>query len=171
MEITCRRLQPHESALYRAIRLEALQSFPDSFTAVYAIEKEKFPLAFEQFIAEQHPANFMVGAFDHGNLIGICGFTRDMNPKIRHHGTLIQMYVRREYHGKQVGRKLLDAAVAEAFLLPEIMMVLLGVVSTNENANRLYEKAGFREYGFFKNYCKSGDGFLHERLMMLERPV
>lgn len=44
MNIEYRNLSPHESSIYRAIRLESLEKFPASFGAQYqeALQLEKF---------------------------------------------------------------------------------------------------------------------------------
>lgn len=79
------------------------------------------------------------------------------------------MYVKPDYKGRKIGLQLLNTAVSEAFKIPELEQLLLGVATNNPSANRIYEQAGFVEYGFHKGYAKDGDRYTDERMMMLRR--
>jgi len=169
MKISYRRLEPEDSKAYRIIRLECLEKHPENFGSIFREEKNKPKLAFETFIEEKAPDNFIFGAFDEDKLIGICGFAREPKKKTRHIGTIIQVYVKLEYSGKGIGLELLNAAKKEAFKLPEIEQLMLGVVVSNKSANVIYEKAGFQQYGLHKRYFKEGDKYFDQRLMILYR--
>lgn len=169
MSIEFRNVRPHESKDYRAFRLEALRTAPDAFGAVYEDEQAKEKLYFETLI-EQAPANkFMMGAFQDDQLIGICGFVQEDNPKSRHRGNIIQMFVHPDSRGQQVGRQLLEATLGAAFQLPEIELIHISVVADNTRAHQLYLDAGFVEYGLSRRHFKSGEKYTDERFMVLER--
>ena len=169
MSIHYRKLLPVDSKLYREIRLDALKRFPENFGSSYEAESLKPKLAFEIVIEQQAGNNFMIGAFDGDNLIGICGFAQETGPKIQHRGLIIQMYIQPEFQGKKLGQQLLQTAIAEAFKIPEVEQLALGVISHNLSAAKIYACAGFTEFGMQPNYIKIGDKYLHQRLMLLDR--
>ena len=71
MEIEIRKLLPNESLLYRKLRLECLKHYPNHFTSNYQDEKKKDKLLFQPFIERANKDNFVVGAFQNKELIGI----------------------------------------------------------------------------------------------------
>lgn len=171
MKTIYRKLTPSESGEYRKIRLESLRDAPNNFGSAYEIESKKNKLAFEQFIEEQAEAKFIIGAFEDAKLVGICGFSRESPPKQMHWGYIIQMYVKPQYRGKKIGKGLLDKTMEEAFKIPGIEQLILGVITTNHSAITVYEKAGFTEYGLLKNCFKAGDKYLDERFMVYRKPA
>jgi len=172
MNITYRKLQPHHAAAYRAIRLEALYLFPQNFGSTHENESAKLKLAFENYIELQTPGKFIVGAFEGDTLIGICGFVRDEGKKNIHRGSIIQMYVKQQYNGKGIGLTLLNATVKEAFALPGVEQLALGVITLNTPAVTIYNKAGFTPFAVHHNYFKEDDGsYLHQQYMILHKPV
>ena len=98
--ISYRKLLPEESKIYRAIRLESLEKFPESFGTSYqeALSIEKFRI--ENDIEEQTPERFVFGAFAQQKLVGICTFIKNENNT----GSLYQMYIKKEFQGKNMGR-------------------------------------------------------------------
>jgi len=166
MQITYRKVLPTECELYRAIRLESLKEYPNSYGSVYAEQMVKAKLGFESNIENQDRKQFIIGAFDGDKLIGICGFYGMDDERFKHQGELIQMYVKANYQGCQIGFNLLEATVKEAFLLEELKQIELGVFSSSPAALRIYQKAGFEEFGLQKDCLKTAEGFFHLHLMM-----
>jgi RimJ/RimL family protein N-acetyltransferase len=169
MNITYRKLSPEESRKYKAIRLQCLKNFPEYFGSTYEEQITLPKLPFETYIEEQTPDKFTVGAFDREKLIGICSVSLETRKKTRHIGEIIQMYVNSAYKGKKIGLNLLQAAMQEAFSNPEIEQLKLSVVTTNASANRIYDQAGFKEYGHLKNNFKSDGQYFDQRLMVYYR--
>lgn len=141
MNINYRKLFPEERKIYRNIRLESLEKFPTSFGASYqeALKIEKFRM--ESDIEEQTAERFVLGAFVDKELIGICTFVKDENDT----GNIYQMYVKKEYQGKNIGLGLIDAVIDEARRQFHEIEICLEVTHGNESAYRLYKKAGFKE--------------------------
>jgi len=167
MEIEFRKLRPEDSQSYRTIRLECLKNFPDNFGATYEEQSVLPKLAWEEFIEQQSPDKFTVGAFDGDALIGICSVNLETRKKTRHMGEIVQMYVKPEYAGQKVGLRLLQAAINKAFEYPHVEQLTLNVLTTNVAANRIYEKAGFTEYGLLKRNFKTESGYMDQRQMIL----
>lgn len=139
--ISYRKLLPTESKIYRAIRLESLKKFPESFGATYqeALSIEKFRM--ESDIEEQTPERFVFGAFEQQELVGICTFVKNENGT----GSIYQMYVKKEFQGKNIGQGLIEAVISEACQKFNGIEIILEVTPGNDKAYNLYRKIGFQE--------------------------
>lgn len=168
-EFQYRKLKPSDSKDYRELRLESLKLYPNSFGARYAVEKQSAKLSYQKYIETSHLDNFVIGAFAQNTLIGICGFYRQVDHRCRHRGNIIQMYVQQKYQGKGIGFNLLKTMIHQAFKIKGIEQIELGVMTNVKSASKIYEKAGFQEYGLQKNYFKLDDVYLDLKLMVLFR--
>lgn len=141
MNIQYRKLLPEESVIYRAIRLESLKKFPESFCADYeeALKTEKFRIEYD--IENQLAERFVLGAFNEDQLIGICTFIKDENDR----GNIYQMYVKEEYQGKNIGLHLIQKVIEEACSYFKGIEIYLEVKHNNTKAFNLYKKIGFVE--------------------------
>jgi len=85
--------------MYRHIRLESLQKFPESFGITYeeAIKNEKLRIEYD--IENQSADRFVVGAFAEDRLIGICTFMKNEDG----HGNIYQLYVKETFQGNNAG--------------------------------------------------------------------
>ncbi len=155
-----RRLVAADGAPFRALRLEALQTYPDAFGSTYEDEVAR-PLS--SFI-QQLEKNVILGGFDHGELAGMIGFYQQSGPKDRHKGVIWGMYVKPRLHGGGLASALLDSAIELGKM--QVEQIQLTVVTTNQRAVRLYEASGFRGYGIERNALKSGDRYFDELLMV-----
>ncbi len=169
MNLTYRKLQPSESVMYRNIRLESLRNFPDSFCSDYAAQEAKPKLGFQEYIEQENNTRFIIGVFDQDQLIGICGFYQHPDCNMQHRGEIIQMYVKPGHQGKSIGKHLIEKTLEEAFSLSAVEQVELGVLSTAPAASRLYDRVGFKEYGFQHNCFKTNGEYIHQRMMVMHR--
>ena len=156
-----RRLEPGDAALYREIRLEALQRNPEAFGSTFERENGQ-PLSwFEAAISRAD----IFGGFLDGRLMGVAGFAAQEGTKHAHKGLLWGMYVRGAARKSGLGKKLVAAVLDQARGRAE--MVQLAVVSENEAARRLYEAMGFVEYGYEKRALKH-DGQYYDEVLMVK---
>jgi RimJ/RimL family protein N-acetyltransferase len=167
MEIQIRKLLPNESISYREIRLQCLKNYPEFFTTNYEDEKTKDKLFFQPYIEQSHTSNFVIGAFHKESLIGISGFNRHDRKKTNHGGIIIQVYVKPEYQGKNIGSDMIRFTLNEAFKIAGIEQVEIGVISINEKADKIYKNLGFETYGMHKNFLKIGNSYYDHKLMMI----
>jgi Acetyltransferases, including N-acetylases of ribosomal proteins len=167
MSITIRKLEPHESAVYREIRLACLKNVPQYFGSTYEEEILNPKFMFETFIEDESPDHVMFGAFDEERLIGITGFNRMARKRARHRGELVQVYVDSNYRGQNIGEKLIRHVLDYAFTLDGIEQIQLSVIASNRNAIKLYEKIGFKTFGIQPKYFKVGDTYLDQQFMQL----
>jgi len=148
MNISYRTLVAVDSRHYRDIRLESLKLHPESFASTFE-EQSKLPkLMFEKALEQPVDDRFVMGAFDQQTLIGMCGFipVSSDHDDLRNAGAIIQMYVKPAYRGRKIGLGLIKAVLQEAFKLPGIDQIVLGVMKGNMSAIRVYEQAGFERY-------------------------
>ena len=162
-------LQPSESLLYRSIRLESLKTYPNSYGSNYEDQQQRKELGFEGIIKQQLPDQFIMGAFQANQLLGICGFYRNQDEREQHKGAIIQMYVRPSFQGQKIGYALLKATLERGFHLPEVERINLGVYAHNIAAIQIYKKVGFEVYGIEKNCLKIKEGYIDLLLMSLLR--
>ncbi|MGE8555374.1 MAG: GNAT family N-acetyltransferase [Chryseobacterium jejuense] len=139
MNIEYRKLLSHESSIYRTIRLESLEEFPESFEATYqeALNTEK--LRMETDIENQTPEKFVLGAFINQKLVSLCVFVKNEERS----GSIYQMYVNKNFQGKNIGTGLVQAVIHEAKEKLNVTEVYLEVAHNNESAYHLYKKNGF----------------------------
>ena len=155
-----RRLQPSDAALFREIRLEALQLNPGAFGSTFEQENVHPVSWFEAALTRRD----VFGAFLDGTLAGTAGYRAQEDPKHAHKAVLWGMYVRADARNAGVGSKLVAAVLDHA--RGRVEMVQLTVVSENEAAHRLYRALGFVEYGYEKQAHKQNGRYYDEILMV-----
>jgi RimJ/RimL family protein N-acetyltransferase len=167
MPVMIRKLQSHESAVYREVRLACLKKVPQYFGSTYDEEVLNPKFMFETFIETDSPDHVMFGGFDLERLIGITGFNRMARQRAMHRGEIVQVYVDSNYRGQNIGEKLIRQALDYAFHLEGIEQVQLSVIAGNQTAIRLYEKLGFKTFGVQPRYFKVGDTYMDQQFMQL----
>jgi RimJ/RimL family protein N-acetyltransferase len=156
-----RRLDTSDAALYRDIRLEALQKNPEAFGSTFERENAQ-PLSwFEAVLGHTD----IFGAFLDGMLAGTAGYGAHESSKQAHKALLWGMYVRAAARNAGLGKKLVAAVLDHA--RGRVEMVQLTVVSENEAARRLYRALGFVEYGYEKRSLKH-DGRYDDEVLMVK---
>jgi len=154
-----RRIRPTQAALYREIRLEALQRNPEAFASTFESENAK-PLT---WFADRLAGAEVLGAFHDAKPFGTAGLLIQQGPKEAHKGLLWGMYVRPSARKTGVGRRLVEAIIELA--RPRIELIQLAVGRDNEPARRLYSSLGFVEYGIEINAHKQNGLYVDEVLM------
>ena len=155
-----RRLEAHDAAVYRDLRLEGLKSHPEAFGSSWEDESGK-PA---DWWAERLQANTIFGGWiDHSPLLGVAGFHRHVATKHRHKAVLWGMYVRPAARGTGLAAALVQRVIEHA--RPLIEDISLTVVASNTAAHRLYSAAGFEPYGIERRALKIGDEYFDEVLM------
>lgn len=146
MSIIIRQLRPEDAETFAAFRLAALQDSPLSFMASPEDDTACSADAVCERLGQGSPNSVIVGAFAPG-LAGALGLYRDRHIKAAHKVYLWGMHVLPSPRRQGIGAKLLAVAVDHARSLPGVSTVRLSVSSTAPNAQRLYERAGFRVWG------------------------
>ncbi len=155
--------------LYREIRLDCLQNYPDYFGTLLQNEVKAKTLKFDNVLRQENSQSFLYGAFKKEELIGICGFTREDRIKTNHRGEINQMYVRNEFAGQGIGTQLLKFTLDKAFTDEKLELIELGVVNNNEKAIKIYSNFGFVQFGHLENYFKYDNKYWAFTFMVLTK--
>jgi RimJ/RimL family protein N-acetyltransferase len=157
-----RRLETHDVASYRELRLEGLKAHPEAFGSTWEYEADK-PAS---WWADRLETNTVFGGWVDGSpLAGVAGFRVQEAVKLRHKGVLWGMYVRSEARGTGLAAALVQRIVWHA--QPLVEEICLKVVASNAAACRLYSTAGFKEYGLERRALKIGSEYYDDVLMTL----
>jgi ribosomal protein S18 acetylase RimI-like enzyme len=140
--------------------LSALQTAPEAFGAVYAVEAAK-PMESHE---ERLTSSMVFGAYDSGRIVGLIGLRSEQGLKEAHKGFVWGFYVEAACRGVGVGGALIEAVLAAARGVVE--QLTLTVVEENRGAIRLYERFGFVRYGVEPRALKSDAGYSNEVLMV-----
>jgi len=131
---------------YRRLRLEALRTEPTAFGSSYEIEASAKADKYRDRLLGSAD-NFVLGACDGEQLVGIGGFFRETAPKRQHIGSVWGVYVTPSFRGRGIGRSLLTSMVERARVLADLEHILLSVTSENAAALALYRSLGFEAWG------------------------
>lgn len=142
-----RRLTATDAEAYRRVRLEGLRESPLAFVADFEKNSAR-PLEYFAALLKDLPDNFVVGAFDEGELIGVGGLMCDEAPKLRHKGLIWGVYVVAGYRGRSVGRRIIEELIAIAVAnAPHVEQVNIISTAANTRARDLYLSLGFKTWG------------------------
>lgn len=157
-------LTPDDAAAFQALRLAGLRASPSAFGSSYEEEKDR-PLAVIEARLAPAADQGMLGAFAHGQLVGMLGIRRQDALKTRHRMAMWGVYVAPSHRNQGIAQALLARAVAFARQVPGAVQVHLSVNAASGSAIRLYEQAGFKTYGT-EPAALLVDGELHDELLM-----
>lgn len=149
------------------LRLESLVNEPSAFGK--AVEEhqvtpvETIALRFR----DTEGGNFILGAFEDDQLIGMATFGRETGLKERHKGRIFGVYVTSTHRRKGVGRALMTALLERAKRDSSLEQILLAVATGQSAARQLYRDCGFETYGAEPNALKVGSTYIDEDHMIL----
>lgn len=169
-EVGIRPTRESDAEAYRALRLAALRAHPEAFGADYAQSAAQPPAYWQERMRRgaggEHGVSYVAEAT--GALVGITGLVRHHDePKARHAGLIVSVYVAPEWRGAGVASALLEACLAWARQL-ELRLVRLAVATSNTPAIRTYLRHGFTVYGVEPEAIGYG-GQYYDELLMVKR--
>lgn len=163
-----RLLTPADAATFRDIRLRALREVPAAFTgSVEEFSQQPLDKVAARFRSD--PAeSFMLGAYQDRKLVGLVGFYREAQLKLRHKGSIVSLYVAPELRGHGLGRALMRDAIRRVRDIDGVEQLLLGVMVTQTAARQLYDSLGFVVYGREARASKVGEQYYDEEFRVLD---
>jgi RimJ/RimL family protein N-acetyltransferase len=158
-------LASRDAADFQALRLQGLQESPAAFSSSYE-EECNLGLADvgARLDAREHGAVF--GAYIDARLVGLMGVRRERHRKLAHRALLWGVYVAPQGRQHGLGQALGAAALAFAREKLNARQVILGVGAANARARALYEKLGFKQFGYEPDYIFL-DGEYHDEIHMI----
>jgi ribosomal protein S18 acetylase RimI-like enzyme len=158
------RISPAERVDFANIKqtmLYALDHDPDAFTSTIFEFQFTAPEWWEKYLDKyfQEGFNTLFLAKNKTEIVGMIAIVQNAGSKVRHVSNIYWMWVRNDYRGKGLGKKLLENALELAEKNPEIKKINLSVVSSQKAAIDLYKKYGFEICGTLRDEIKFEDGF------------
>ncbi len=161
-----RRLAAGDAEAWAVLRREALDAHPLVFgSAVPADAVELVSSARARMAAGE---SVILGAWADGALVGIVGARREQGSKERHKAFVWGMYVAASHRRLGAGGQLMIAALADARAWPGVEQVHLSVSSVALEAQRMYERHGFRVWGVEPRALCWDGRYADERHMVLD---
>ena len=156
-----RRLSKEDAVMFKALRMEALQTEVTAFAADYEYEVDRDISHYEEWLEEK----VVYAAFEGNDMIGVASFVWPKHVKKLCHGGMIQAaYVQKKHRHQGIGTKLFQSILDN--LPEEIEKVIIYVVKKNAGAKKLYESLGFKEYAIEEKALKVDNEYYDEYLMV-----
>ena len=142
-----RRLNAADANTMYRLRMHALEVEPNSFRESHEELAKVAVATYAERLGGATDDDFVLGAFEGPEMIGMVGFYREQSLKCRHKGWIWGMFVDHAQRGKGIGRALIHAAIERVRLLPGLTQLRLTVSTTQDAARKLYLSCGFRVTG------------------------
>jgi RimJ/RimL family protein N-acetyltransferase len=162
--MTYRELTIEDFDAYNELREMSLNVGTEIFVSTNDEERDSRKAKFTSRM--QDDFSFVMGAFEGYILVGVVTFGREDRIKIKHKGGIYGMFINPDYQGKGIGSELMKLTLQKASEMEGLRQINLGVMSTNLNAIKLYEKMGFKPYGVEEKAVFVNETFLDELLMV-----
>ncbi|MDA1265330.1 MAG: GNAT family N-acetyltransferase [Planctomycetota bacterium] len=162
MTTEIRRLTPDDAAAWFALRREMLLDTPESFLASPSDDSASSVEVVRERLS-QGADSAIVGAFEGAHLVGAIGVMREPREKTSHRIWIWGVYVQPQARGGGIAGRMLVAAIEHARSLPAALQLCLSVSADAPAALRVYERAGFRQWGR-EPRALLVDGRIHDEL-------
>ncbi|WP_299205784.1 GNAT family N-acetyltransferase [uncultured Tateyamaria sp.] len=160
-DLSVRRLTGADAADWRALRLEALSTYPQAFLTTY---DEAAAVSLDT-IADRLENGHSFGVFTGSTLVGIGSLIPQTKAQTKHRADLGAFFVQPGAQGSGAATALVEGIAAAAGQLG-ISQLELFVAASNARAIAFYTRAGFREVGQIPNATLS-DGHAETDLIMI----
>jgi len=135
---------------YRKLRLKALQTDPLAFFGSYEIEKAKPAKFWQKGLGDslkEKPIVWLFAKSASGKPMGMIGVLFSQRPKTKHVAHIISLYVKENYRGNGIGKKLIEAILEKIKTHRDVRKVKVTAISSQETAIGLYKSLGFKKVG------------------------
>ena len=161
-------LNAADASAWWQLRLEALETAPEAFSASSGEHRKTSVDDAAQRLGEDPAITFVVGAFVNGEMVGTAGFHREGREKLRHKGHIWGVYVTERARRTGIGRAMLLLLLEHAVKVEGIERIILSAATSQTAAIALYGSLGFRTFATEQRALKIGDGYVDYVSMVLE---
>lgn len=162
-----RQLEASDSKEYYKMRLVGLELHPEAF----GTGAEAWSLATDEqvraLLQTSDREEFVLGAFENGELAGVIGLKREKKNSVRHKGTVWGLVVHPNFRNKGLGVSLIKALIEKAARQEELEYIRAVVTNTSLNALGIFESQGFNKYGVEERGIKQGTKFYDQTYLAL----
>jgi RimJ/RimL family protein N-acetyltransferase len=157
--VTIKKLPEERWQEYRDLRLEALKEEPLAFSSSFEDEQST-----PEKIWRERIKNHQFVMVDN-QPVGLAGYFRNPHKKTNHVCEMFGVYLRKEYRGRGIGKRLVNAVLAEIQSLNGVKIIEVGVNPTQKTARNIYRKRGFKTVAHFRKWMYI-DGKFYDALIM-----
>jgi RimJ/RimL family protein N-acetyltransferase len=164
-----RPLIPADAGAFWALRLRGFEESPTSFNTEPDEWRAHPVRETEQLLGQASGTSddVVLGAF-HPELVAHMGLRREARRKRAHKAKLWGLYVAPEARGHGVGLRLVEALVERARKVPGLTVIELTVMAGNARALAIYQRVGFRRFGYQERAAKIEGTYVAEEHLMLD---
>lgn len=164
--IVIRKLNKSEWEVFKNLRIKAVTTDPTHFSSTLE-ENSSIPFyRWSDMIDQYNSENGSVMLFSEYNktIVGMAGSVWDYNPKTKHTGSIVWVYVLPEYRGLGIAQKLI-ANNLQLLKSKGVIKAKLLVTKHNNKAIELYKKIGFTIVGEMEKELFVENKYYNEYLM------
>ncbi len=164
MDCTIEILAPEKWQVLKDLWLEALQKEAWAYGPAY---EEEVVLSDEEWKKKFDAGTKYVARIGE-QYVGLIGVTFEKKLNQQHVADIVGFYVKPEYRGKGIGRKIMERVLADLHTHPRISRIRIGVNVLLENAVKLYHDLGFKDIGLAEKAMKvNGVYYDHMQMQLL----
>ena len=164
-----REITPKDAEAFRELRRASVMQNEGGFASALDEWISKSLTEISEILEDEFtsPNDFILGAFEQEQLVGMIGFFRPARPKLERHGHIWGTFLLPAYRNKGIAGKLLDELVKRAKQMQGIEQIQLTTLNQYKSSVLLYKSRGFRVFATEKAAVKVGDDVYDELYMQL----
>jgi ribosomal protein S18 acetylase RimI-like enzyme len=164
-----RELSPEDAQQFKELRRRAVELNESGFASALDEWWSRPIPEIEAMLKEEHASlnDFILGAFEGDQLVGMVGFFRPAKPKLERKGHIWGMFLLPEWRGQRIAGQLLDELISRAKKLPGLEQLQLTTLNRYKASISLYKSRGFRIFATEAGSIRAGDQIFDELYMSL----
>ena len=163
-----RQLEPNDSEKYYKIRLKGLGLHPEAFGTGAEDWSKATDEQVKNLLATSSDDDFVLGAFDNDQLVGVIGLKREKKHSVVHKGTVWGLLVLPEFRNIGFGKKLIASLIQRVSKNEDLKFIRAVVTDTPDSAAGIFESFNFIKYGVELRGIKQENNFFDQIYLALK---